>query len=147
MDKRSKKRSARRSARRSVRRSEKRSARRSMDKRDKRSKKRSARRTGRRSGRRSERRSERRSGRRSERRSMDKRSEKIIFPDFLEAIKSEDMKVLRQAKKQNYKINIYWLIENNKNVSKKMMDYLLKNGMIKKSTKNLGLLLDEKKIE
>lgn len=70
---------------------------------------------------------------------------KLIFPDFLKAIKKGDTKKLLQAKKQHYKINIYWLIENHKKVSKKTMDYLLKRGMVKKSTKNVGKLLDQLK--
>ena len=71
---------------------------------------------------------------------------KIIFTDFLKAIKKGDTKTLRQAKKQHYKINIYWLIENHKKVSKKTMDYLLKNGMVNKSTKNLNKLLEKMKM-
>ena len=71
--------------------------------------------------------------------------EKITYPDFLKAIKKGDKNTLLQAKKQHYKINIYWLMENYKKVSNNIMDYLLKRGMVQKSTKNLGKLLDQLK--
>jgi len=67
---------------------------------------------------------------------------KIIFPDFIKAIKKGDLKTLQQAKKQRYKINIPWIIENHKKVKPKILDYLLKHGMVQKSTKNLGKILD-----
>jgi hypothetical protein len=70
---------------------------------------------------------------------------KIIFPSFLKAIKKGDLKTIRQAKKQKYKINLYWLVENNKKVKPKIVQYLLKNGMVSKSTKNIGNLLDKLK--
>jgi hypothetical protein len=70
---------------------------------------------------------------------------KIIFPDFLKAIKKGDKKVLLQAKKQRYKINIYWILENYKSVSPRILDYLGKNGMIQKSTKNLSKLIESMK--
>jgi hypothetical protein len=71
-------------------------------------------------------------------------SKKIIFPDFLKAIKKGDKKVLLQAKKQRYKINLYWLVENHKKVKSNILDYLMKNGMIEKSTKNLDKLLENR---
>jgi hypothetical protein len=70
---------------------------------------------------------------------------KIIFPSFLKAIKKGNLKAIRQAKKQKYKINLYWLVENNKKVKPKIVEYLLKNGMVSKSTKNIGNLLDKLK--
>ena len=68
---------------------------------------------------------------------------KIKFPDFLKAIKKDDKVKLRQAKKQRYKINVYWLIENK--IKPSMVSYLLKNGMVNKSTKNLGKLIEKMK--
>jgi hypothetical protein len=72
-------------------------------------------------------------------------SKKIIFPDFLKAIKKGDKKVLLQAKKQKYKVNVYWLMENYKKVKPKIMEYLLKNGMVNKSTKNIAKLIEKMK--
>lgn len=57
---------------------------------------------------------------------------KITFPDFLKAIKKHDTKVLRQAKKQHYKINKKWLEENKKKVSQKTLLYLKRNRLMAK---------------
>jgi hypothetical protein len=58
---------------------------------------------------------------------------KIIFPDFLKAIKKHDTKILRQAKVQHYKVNIKWLEENKNKVLQKTLLYLKRNGLIKKN--------------
>ena len=68
-------------------------------------------------------------------------TKKIIFPDFLKAIKKGDKKRLLQAKKQKYKINMYWLIENDKKVKPAIKNWLVKNKMLSKSTKNLSKLM------